>query len=278
MTIFGNPGSTEIPLLSGLPEDLRFVLALHEGSAVGIATATPSHAGRRRWSTCTPRPGSATPSTRSPTRAICELRSSSSSGSRTGAILPPHRSSPATASNDSPATIRSGRPSRRGRRTSPERSRAPGMRRAPGAGRRSSSCRWATGRLRRRSTARRARPLRLLSRPRADECAVDELAALIADAQSPALVVGAGIDSVEGWAAIVALAERLAAPSGRSPSAARPASRRTTRSSPGTCTGAGAGGARRSPAATWSSSSAARRSGTTSSTKARRSSRGPRSP
>src|ERR1700689_3291672 len=37
-TIFGNPGSTEIPLLGGLPDDLRFVLGLHEGSVVGIAT------------------------------------------------------------------------------------------------------------------------------------------------------------------------------------------------------------------------------------------------
>lgn len=36
--IFGNPGSTEVPFLSGLPEDLRFVLALHEGSVVGLAT------------------------------------------------------------------------------------------------------------------------------------------------------------------------------------------------------------------------------------------------
>ncbi|WP_043621184.1 thiamine pyrophosphate-dependent enzyme [Nonomuraea candida] len=37
-TIFGNPGSTEVPLLTGLPGDLRFVLALHEGSVVGMAT------------------------------------------------------------------------------------------------------------------------------------------------------------------------------------------------------------------------------------------------
>ncbi|NRQ32233.1 thiamine pyrophosphate-binding protein [Nonomuraea sp. NN258] len=37
-TIFCNPGSTEIPLLVGLPDDLRFVLALHEGSVVGMAT------------------------------------------------------------------------------------------------------------------------------------------------------------------------------------------------------------------------------------------------
>ena len=37
-TIFGNPGSTEVPFLTDFPEDLRFVLGLHEGSVVGLAT------------------------------------------------------------------------------------------------------------------------------------------------------------------------------------------------------------------------------------------------
>src|SRR3954454_23983085 len=37
-TIFSNPGSTEVPFLAGLPDDIRFVLALHEGSVVGLAT------------------------------------------------------------------------------------------------------------------------------------------------------------------------------------------------------------------------------------------------
>ncbi|RSN00281.1 thiamine pyrophosphate-binding protein [Nonomuraea sp. WAC 01424] len=37
-TIFCNPGSTEVSLLTDLPDDLRFVLALHEGSVVGMAT------------------------------------------------------------------------------------------------------------------------------------------------------------------------------------------------------------------------------------------------
>src|SRR4029077_12614784 len=37
-TIFANPGSTEISLLTDLPDDLRFVLALHESSETGIAT------------------------------------------------------------------------------------------------------------------------------------------------------------------------------------------------------------------------------------------------
>src|SRR5205814_2252870 len=37
-TLFCNPGSTEVPFLVGLPDDIRFVLALHEGSVVGLAT------------------------------------------------------------------------------------------------------------------------------------------------------------------------------------------------------------------------------------------------
>ena len=37
-SLFANPGSTEIDLLTDLPDDLRFVLALHESSVVGIAT------------------------------------------------------------------------------------------------------------------------------------------------------------------------------------------------------------------------------------------------
>ena len=36
--IFSNPGSTEIPFLTGLPDDLNFVLGLHEGSVVSMAS------------------------------------------------------------------------------------------------------------------------------------------------------------------------------------------------------------------------------------------------
>ncbi|MBE2315462.1 thiamine pyrophosphate-binding protein [Solirubrobacter sp. CPCC 204708] len=45
-TIFSNPGSTEVPLLAGLPEDLRFVLALHEGSVVSLACGFALGTGR----------------------------------------------------------------------------------------------------------------------------------------------------------------------------------------------------------------------------------------
>jgi benzoylformate decarboxylase len=37
-TIFGNPGSTEVSFLTDLPDDIDFVLGLHEGAVVGIAT------------------------------------------------------------------------------------------------------------------------------------------------------------------------------------------------------------------------------------------------
>src|SRR5215470_19320825 len=36
-TIFGNPGSTELPFLRDLPADFKYVLALHERSAAGMA-------------------------------------------------------------------------------------------------------------------------------------------------------------------------------------------------------------------------------------------------
>ena len=36
-TIFANPGSTEIPFLSGLPDDFKFVLGLHESAVAGMA-------------------------------------------------------------------------------------------------------------------------------------------------------------------------------------------------------------------------------------------------
>jgi benzoylformate decarboxylase len=36
-TIFGNPGSTELPMLADFPEDFRYVLGLQEAVAVGVA-------------------------------------------------------------------------------------------------------------------------------------------------------------------------------------------------------------------------------------------------
>ncbi len=45
-TIFGNPGSTELGLLVDLPEDFRYVMALHESVAVGMADGYAQLTGR----------------------------------------------------------------------------------------------------------------------------------------------------------------------------------------------------------------------------------------
>jgi benzoylformate decarboxylase len=45
-TMFGNPGSTELPMLADFPDDFRYVLALHEGVAVGMADGYAQATGR----------------------------------------------------------------------------------------------------------------------------------------------------------------------------------------------------------------------------------------
>ena len=36
-TVFGNPGSNELPLLQDFPDDFRYILALQEGAVIGMA-------------------------------------------------------------------------------------------------------------------------------------------------------------------------------------------------------------------------------------------------
>ena len=57
-----------------------------------------------------------------------------------------------------------------------------------------------------------ASPGRVVRAAGVDPAAVDELAAFLEGAAAPALVVGAGADGEEAWAALVELAERLVAP------------------------------------------------------------------
>jgi len=45
-TIFGNPGSNELPFLQDFPSDFRYILALHEGAAIGIADGYAQATGR----------------------------------------------------------------------------------------------------------------------------------------------------------------------------------------------------------------------------------------
>src|SRR3979411_3288368 len=45
-TIFGNPGSTELPMLKDFPEDFRYVLGLQELVVVGMADGFAQASGR----------------------------------------------------------------------------------------------------------------------------------------------------------------------------------------------------------------------------------------
>lgn len=45
-TVFGNPGSNELPFLKNLPKDFRYILALHEGVAVAMADGFAQATGR----------------------------------------------------------------------------------------------------------------------------------------------------------------------------------------------------------------------------------------
>src|SRR5215203_7320998 len=45
-TMFGNPGSTELPMLADFPDDFRYVLGLHEQVVVGMADGYAQATGR----------------------------------------------------------------------------------------------------------------------------------------------------------------------------------------------------------------------------------------
>lgn len=45
-TVFGNPGSNELPFLRGFPEDFQYILGLHEGAVVGMADGYAQASGK----------------------------------------------------------------------------------------------------------------------------------------------------------------------------------------------------------------------------------------
>ncbi|WP_199432661.1 benzoylformate decarboxylase [Qaidamihabitans albus] len=45
-TVFGNPGSNELPFLDGFPQDFRYVLGLHEGAVLAMADGYAQATGR----------------------------------------------------------------------------------------------------------------------------------------------------------------------------------------------------------------------------------------
>src|SRR4051794_6342965 len=209
-TIFANPGSTEISFLTGLPDDLRFVLSLHEGSVVGIATG---HA------TATGRP------------ALVNLHTTAGLGNAVGALAtartnrvplvvvvgqqdrrhlvyrpflagdlaglagdyPVWVTQPARAQDVPSAVARAWHEANDGR--------GPALVIVP-------SDDWAEP----ADDAPLAAPAQLHRGTAADPAALGRLTDLLAGAVAPALVVGADADAPDTWAALVALAERLDAP------------------------------------------------------------------
>ena len=210
-TVFANPGSTEVPFLGGLPDDMRFVLGLHESAVVGMATG---------WAIARREP------------AFVLVHTTAGLGNAVSAL--------ATARvNRAPLVVLVGQQDRRhlaqepflaGRLTGlageypvwvgqPERAQD-----VPGA----------LARARHEAEAAGgpalvivpmddwlapapepheiAAPALTMRDPRPDPAAIERLAAMIDEAARPALVVGAGADSEEAWTALVALVERLGCP------------------------------------------------------------------
>lgn len=200
-----------MPLLAGLPDDLRFVLALHEGSVVGLATG---------WAI-----GRGAP-------ALAILHTTAGLGNAVGAL--------ATARvNRAPIVTIVGQQDRRhlvfepflaGRLSGlagdypvwvdqPVRAQD-----VPGAIDRA----WHEAATHRGPAVvivpmddwaapvdeerEDAAPQRLLRARATDPAAVSELAVFMAEAAAPALVVGAGAADPDAWVALVELAERLVAP------------------------------------------------------------------
>jgi benzoylformate decarboxylase len=210
-TLFSNPGSTEVPFLAGLPDDIRFVLALHEGPVVALATGYAIARGEP---------------------ALAVLHTTAGFGNAVGAL--------ATARvNRAPLVVLVGQQDRRHVAFEPfltgRLDRLAGD--YPVWVDQPLSARDVTGAIDRAwheaATARGpavvivpmddwsaqvdderedAAAGRVVRAARADPGAVDELARFLADVSAPALVVGAGADSPETWAALVELAERLVAP------------------------------------------------------------------
>ncbi|MES0832797.1 thiamine pyrophosphate-dependent enzyme [Nocardiopsis tropica] len=212
-TVFANPGSTEVPFLVDLPDDIDFVLGLHEGSVVGMATG---------WALSRDRP------------AMVLLHTTAGLGNAVGAL--------ATARvNRAPLVVLVGQQDRRHLEHEPFLAgrleglagdypvavhRPPRAQDVPAAVVRAHHeashgrgpalvvvCMddWShpvdPGQPR-AAAVRVARPAHVAP----DDGAAAEVAALLDGAAHPALVVGAGADSAPAWAALTALAERLGAP------------------------------------------------------------------
>ncbi len=210
-TLFSNPGSTEVPFLTDLPRDIEFVLGLHEGPVVAMATGYALGRGAA---------------------SLALLHTTAGLGNAAGAI--------ATARvNRAPVVIVVGQQDRRHLVFEPFLTGR--LEKLAGdypvwvdAPVRAGDVPGAIARAAHEAETHRgpalvivpmddwsaavdddredAAPERVVRSAGADPAAVEELALQLTSVESPAIVVGAGADDTETWAALQELAERLVAP------------------------------------------------------------------
>jgi benzoylformate decarboxylase len=211
-TIFGNPGSTEIPFLTDLPGDIRFVLGLHEGSVVGVATGYALARGEPAFVNLHTAPGLGNAinaivnarDVRAPLIVVVgqqDRRQLAFEPFLTGRQLerlageyPVWSNLPARPQDVPGAIARAYHEASLGS--------GPALVVVPMGD-------WLQPA---DDDAAAGSPARLLRSCSVSPEDVADLAAMLADASSPALVVGAGSDSRHGWDAVTALAERLRCP------------------------------------------------------------------
>jgi benzoylformate decarboxylase len=210
--IFGNPGSTEIPFLTGLPDDIEFVLGLHEGGVVGMASGYALGTGEPAFVNLHTAPGlgnavnaiAGARDNRAPLVIVVgqqDRRQLALAPFLTGRALeklagdyPVWSNFPPTPQDLPGAIARAWHEARQAR--------GPALVVAPmGDWEEPADKHVAPG-----------SPAKVLAAPAVADADVEEMAALIESAASPAIVVGAGADDEAGWAGGVALAEKLRAP------------------------------------------------------------------
>ena len=210
-TIFGNPGSTEITFLTDLPSDFTFMLGLHEGSVVGIASGYAIARGAPAFVNLHTAPGLGNAvnaianarDCRAPLVIVVgqqDRRQMTFEPFLTGRALErvagdyPVWSSLPVRPQDVPGAI--GRAYHEALAA-----RGPALVVVPMGD-------W----LEEADPLAAGVPAEITRASAVAEADVERVGELVRDSERPALVVGAGTDTHEGWDAVVALAERLGSP------------------------------------------------------------------
>jgi benzoylformate decarboxylase len=216
-TVFGNPGSTELPFLRDFPPDFRYILGLSEAAVVGMADGYAQASGQA---------------------AFVSLHSASGPGHAMGAVVNAFH-------NRAPMVIMSGQQDRRHLATEPylfarsvelmrpyvkwaQEPASPGD--VPAAIRRA----WDLAMHQPAGPTfvsvpmddwdQRAEPVRsreVTRRQGADPAGIRRLADVLAASRRPVIIAGEGIDRSAAWPQIVAVAERLGAPVWAAPQSPR---------------------------------------------------------